>query len=154
MKNEFKIAFAEINELLKYFPQKYIDRIPKKLRDFLKENEYVGHKIEIDLTKKLEEQNLSSETKTLLTLIYRDYWATETRKRELDKIFLENDENYEKELKLKFDPDKIFEKNNEKDKDILVEYAKKNNKNKIGKEQFITIIESLKVKLIKQKDKK
>lgn len=156
MKKELKIACTEINELLQYFPQEYKDSIPRKMKDFLKENEDVNHKIQIDLNKKLEEQNLTSETKTLLILIYRNYWATEERKKDLDKIFMENDEKYEEELRQKYNPDQIFGKIDCEKRDIFVEsdeYDEKKTKNILKKESFIAIIESLKVKLLKPKDK-
>lgn len=106
--NEFAEASAEINEILSYLPNEYIQRIPKKLRGFfekVKSNNYIS---KIDPYKSLEEQELKPKTKTLLTIIYRNYWCNEEEKKELDRILIENDKKYEEELRQKYNPDDIF----------------------------------------------
>lgn len=111
---EFAEALAEINEILKYLPEEYVEKIPKKLRDFFKEIESKEYKTNIDPYKTLDEQDLKPKTKTLITVLYRNYWCNEEERAELDKILIENDKKYEEELREKYNPDNIFKK---KDKD-------------------------------------
>lgn len=111
---EFAEASAEINEILKYLPEEYVEKIPKKLRDFFKEIESKEYKTNIDPYKTLDEQDLKPKTKTLITVLYRNYWCNEEERAELDKILIENDKKYEEELREKYNPDNIFKK---KDKD-------------------------------------
>ncbi len=116
--NEFAEAATEINEIISYLPNEYIQRIPKKLRDFfekVKSNNYIS---KIDPYKPLEEQELKPKTKTLLTIIYRNYWCNEEEKRILDRVLIENDKKYEKELRQKYNPDNIFKNKQEQ---IVVE---------------------------------
>ena len=111
---EFAEASAEINEILKYLPEEYVEKIPKKLRDFFKEIESKEYKTNIDPYKPLDEQDLKPKTNTLITVLYRNYWCNEEERAELDKILIENDKKYEEELREKYNPDNIFKK---KDKD-------------------------------------
>ena len=108
--NEFAEASAEINEILGYLPTEYVEKIPAKLREFfnkVKKEDYVS---KIDPYKQLDEQDLKPKTKTLLTVIYRNYWCNEEERAELDKILIENDKKYEEELRERYNPDNIFKK--------------------------------------------
>lgn len=108
--NEFAEAAAEINEILGYLPNEYVEKIPVKLRDFfdkVRKQDYVSN---IDPYKLLDEQDLKPKTKTLITVLYRNYWCNEEEREELDKILLENDRKYEEELREKYNPDNIFKK--------------------------------------------
>lgn len=105
---EFAEASAEINEILKYLPEEYINKIPTKLRDFFKKVEDKEYITNIDPNKPLDEQDIKPKTQTLLTILYREYWCNEKEKAELDKILIENDRKYEEELREKYNPDNIF----------------------------------------------
>lgn len=107
---EFAEASAEINEILKYLPEEYVKKIPKKLREFFKEIETKEYKTNIDPYKTLDEQDLKAKTKILITVLYRNYWCNEEERAELDKILIENDRKYEEELREKYNPDNIFKK--------------------------------------------
>lgn len=105
---EFAEASAEINEILKYLPEEYINKIPSKLRDFFEKVEDKEYIANIDQYKTLDKQDLKPKTQTLLTILYREYWCNEEEKTELDKILMENDKKYEAELREKYNPDNIF----------------------------------------------
>ena len=107
---EFAEASAEINEILGYLPEEYVEKIPVKLKEFFKkvaDKEYVSN---IDPYKTLDKQDMKPKTKTLLTIIYREYWCTEEERAELDKILIENDKKHEAEIRKKYNPDDIFKK--------------------------------------------
>lgn len=128
---EFAEASAEINEILKYLPEEYINKIPTKLRDFFKKVEDKEYITNIDPYKTLDQQDLKLKTQTLLTILYREYWCNEEEKAELDKILIENDKKYEEELREKYNPDNIFKKNEDTEEietveeTALVEYDNK-----------------------------
>ena len=73
----------------------------------VKKVDYVS---KIDPYKQLDEQELKTKTKTLLTVLYRNYWCNEEERAELDKILIENDKKYEEELRERYNPDNIFKK--------------------------------------------
>lgn len=108
---EFAEASAEINEILKYLPEEYINKIPSKLRDFFEKVEDKEYIANIDPYKTLDKQDLKPKTQTLLTILYREYWCNDEEKAELDKVLIENDKKYEEELREKYNPDNIFKKN-------------------------------------------
>jgi hypothetical protein len=107
--NEFAEASAEIIEILEYMPIEYVEKIPTKLIEFFNEVKKEEYEFKFDLNKQLDEQKLNPKTKTLLTIIYRNYWCNEEERAELDKILIENDEKYEEELRKKYDID-IFKR--------------------------------------------
>lgn len=108
--NEFAEASAEINEILRYLPTEYVEKIPVKLREFFNKVKKADYVSKIDPYKQLDEQELKPKTKTLLTVIYRNYWCNEEERAELDKILIENDKKYEQELRERYNPDNIFKK--------------------------------------------
>ena len=110
---EFAEASAEINEILKYLPEEYVGKIPTKLRDFFKKVKDKDYITNIEPNKPLDEQDIKPKTKTLLTILYREYWCNEEEKAELDKILMENDKKYEAELREKYNPDNIFKNKHE-----------------------------------------
>lgn len=107
---EFSEAITEINKIFSYLPTEYIEKIPIKLRKFLKDVESKEYIPNIDPYKQLDEQDIKPKTKTLLTIIYRNYWCNEQERAELDKKLIENDKKYEEELREKYNPDDIFKK--------------------------------------------
>lgn len=126
--NEFAEASAELIEILKYIPKTEVEKIPLKLRAFFEDVSKPNYNVRIDPRKPLEEQDLKEKTKDLITVIYRNYWCTEEKKQILDKQLLENDKKYEEELRKKYDPDKLFEKNTKvqenEDTKELIKYEK------------------------------
>lgn len=112
--NEFAEAATEITEILSYLPNEYIQKIPKKLRDFfekVKSNNYIS---KINPYKPLEKQDIKPKTKTLLVILYRNYWCDEEEKERIDRLLIENDRKYEKELREKYNPDNLFKNRNHK----------------------------------------
>lgn len=108
--NEFAEAYAEIDEILGFLPEEYVNKIPSKLREFFSKAKKVDYIPHLETHKPLDEQDLKPKTKTLITVLYRNYWCNEEERAELDKILIENDKKYEEELRKKYNPDNIFKK--------------------------------------------
>ena len=110
LSESYKNGISEVLEILKYSGKEYVEKIPKKLLIFLKENASENYKPRIDVNKKIEDMNLLPETKGLLSLLYMDYWATPEEKEEFQGILKDNQKKIEEEIREKYSPDKIFEK--------------------------------------------
>lgn len=95
---EFAEACSEIDEILRYLPLEYVSKIPFKLRDFFRKVADKKYVSKIDPYKLLDEQELLPKTKTLITILYRNYWCTESERAELDKVLAENERKYMLEL--------------------------------------------------------
>lgn len=111
-----KKAYNEVNEILSYIEQEYIDRIPNRLLEVLKNEEVEGYEPEIQINKPLIEQNLQQKTFDLLAMLHLNYWCdSEEEKKELLQIYAENDRIKVAELRAKYNPDNIFKKKEIKD---------------------------------------
>lgn len=141
---EYAEAYAEIDEILGYLPDEYVNKIPVKLREFYKkakDKEYIS---KIDPYKTLDNQDMKHTTKVLLTIIYREYWCNEEEKAELDKILIENDQKHEAEIREKYNPDNIFKKkNNTEEIEKIEETALVNYENKTWYKKAIDFISGL-----------
>ena len=100
---------------------------------FLKDVESKEYIPNIDPYKELDKQDIKPKTKTLLTIIYRNYWCNEQERVELDKKLIENDKKYEQELREKYNPDDIFKKREKTSTNV----QKNNLPMEIKKESFI-----------------
>ena len=103
-------AYTEVNCLLEYLPQSYIDRLPKKLIELIKRQSNEQYKINIDINKSLLEQNFSKKTKDLIAVIKYNYWSTDEERQQLKNKFYENEKRYQTELLEKYNPNDIFKK--------------------------------------------
>lgn len=108
---EFAEASAEINEIFKYLPKEEVEKIPSKLREFFKEVSSKDYVTNINPNMPLDKQQIKEKTKDIIALIYRNYWCSEEERKELDQKLIENDKNFEEELREKYNPDNIFKNN-------------------------------------------
>ena len=124
---EYRQSLAEINFILHHTDDIYIQKIPLKFRKFLLDNEDKNYKIEFDVSKDFSEWNLKPKTKSLLALIYIDYLCTPEQKEVYRRNLANNEQEKQKELIEKYNPDDIFKKyiieeNTVKDEVSLSEY--------------------------------
>lgn len=87
-----KDLYKEVITVLSYFNKDIIKKIPTNVFSNLVEMA-ADSKIEvsIDVTKGLEAQDISQECKDMISLIYYNYIADNDEKKELIKIWAEND---------------------------------------------------------------
>ena len=133
MTKNTEIAYAEVDGILENLDDEYINKVPKKVRDFFKEEKYNDYTVKIDMNKPLYEQDLQDETISLLTLLELNYWCeSEEEKNEILRELEQNDRIKEKELREKYNTDNIFKNkstiNLDKNKEqiALVEYKESN----------------------------
>lgn len=114
MMNNYSYAYAETLEVLDNMEEIYIQKIPQKLIDFLRENSSKDYQNHITTDKPLKNQNLNQTTLNLLALINLKYWVeSEEHKKELLKKYKDNEKKEIERLNKHFDSSSIFEKNNE-----------------------------------------
>lgn len=118
-------AYTEVNCLLQYLPQSYLDKLPKKLMELIRDQSDAQYNIYIDTNKSLLEQNFSDKAIALIAVLKYNYWSTDEEKQQLEKIFYENENTYQEELLEKYNPDNIFKKKKTENIDTnlqMVEY--------------------------------
>lgn len=108
MNNNYKIALSEVNEILKYTDDDIVSRIPKNFITFISDNMDTNHKFKVQENVELFEQPIRNETKTILAMIYRDYFCDDVERQELidyDKM----QKNIEEKIKYeKYNSDNLF----------------------------------------------
>ena len=125
MTAEYKESLRELNTILDYMGNEYIEKIPKKLVRFIKENMDTSYEDNINQSIPIDEQPLKNDTKILLSLIYRNYWCDEDKKKQLMEDDANKKREYEKEIYEKYNPDNIFKNRNKVIEDIKIKEDEK-----------------------------
>ena len=103
--------------------------MPKKVRDFFKEEKIKDYHPEIDIEKPLIEQNLKRETMVLLAILNLNYWCENEEEKQRFLNELDKNEEEKKELEEKYNPDNLFKKKQDESTENnlqIVEYKKPN----------------------------
>ena len=106
--SEYAKAYVEILEIINKIDKEYKDKIPEKLLDFFENNK--------DLKYEFKVENMNSqkpflrETVVILTVLEQKYWANDEEREILNRVLKENEEKHQKEIREKYNPNRIFEK--------------------------------------------
>lgn len=132
MTRERMEAYVEVIEILKHMDEKYVEKIPHKLKAFFENNCSKEYVFKLNPHKPLVEQNLKSKTLAILGMLNVNYWCeSEEAKQKLLAQYYEEERLYQEELREKYNPDNIFKKRNqeksiegniEKEEVAIVEY--------------------------------
>ena len=107
-------AYSEVDEFLGLVTEEEKNQIPKKLRDFFREEKDIDYHKNIDPNIPIKEQNLKEETLAIIALLMIQYWyKDESKKQKLLKVLDENERKYQEELREKYNPDNIFKNKND-----------------------------------------
>lgn len=102
-------AMAEVIYYLKGIRKEDIDKIPKKLVQYLNENASKEYKCEFDYNKPLKELNLLDETRGIIGMICYNYWCNnEKQKEQYLKKLNQNEKQYQEIIHRKYNPDNLF----------------------------------------------
>mgnify|MGYP000477768375 FL=1 len=126
---ENMLAYAEIDEILNLLEDDYREKVPKKVRDFFKEEKMKDYHPEIDIEKPLIEQNLKRETMVLLAILNLNYWCENEKEKQRFLNELDKNEEEKKELEEKYNPDNLFKKKQDESTENnlqIIEYKKPN----------------------------
>ena len=123
--------YSEVYAVLEALGREYINKIPKKIYQYIS-SQKDNNNIKYDINKPISEQEISKEALIFISYLNLEYWCNTDEKQELLKIYKQNDENIEEQLREKYDIDRIFknrqnyQQNQETEKMQLIEYNKKN----------------------------
>ena len=110
MEDLYPKAYREVIEILKYIPRESLDKIPRDTVKTFIANMDKNYNFKIDETKRFEEQELLEETKAILAVIFRDYWATPYQREKIVAYEKYEKQKEEEEKSLKYNPDNMFKK--------------------------------------------
>lgn len=114
MKQEYKEAFTEVNEIIKMMPDELVNKIPSKFREMLEDER--DKEYNPNIQEPLEKCKLKNETIIILGSIYRDFLCSPDEKRRLQekdaRELQEVEKAIEEQIREKYDPDDIFKNRN------------------------------------------
>lgn len=105
----YQYALKQINDILENTEEELVNQIPKQVKEFIQKNMDKNYESKIQKDKDLDKQGLLPETEDILSLFYRNYWATEEEKIEFykkDEIEWQEEMKKQKEQSI----EKILEK--------------------------------------------
>ncbi len=82
MEEAYRNGLAEVDMILNYADEESLSKIPENLKQFIKENKS-DYTTKINPEKDLKDQDLLYETKVILSVLYRDYWASQDERKQL-----------------------------------------------------------------------
>ena len=109
---KYSVAYAEVLEVLKYISLDDYEKIPKKYITFMEENADENSLFEYNVAVPFDKQDISEDAKNVLAMLFRLFIIDDDKKQELSKNDAMIEENYQKEIKEKYDPDNLFKKSN------------------------------------------
>lgn len=123
MKQEYKEAFTEVNEIIKMMPDELVNKIPSKFREMLEDER--DKEYNPNIQEPLEKCKLKNETIIILGLIYRDFLCSQDKKRRLQekdaRELQEVQKAIEDEIRQKYNPNDLFKKHNATDNQLIEE---------------------------------
>lgn len=144
MSDNYNKAYKEVIEILKQLSESDKNKIPKEIYQALEEKMDKDYTFEFNKCKTLEEQIFLNETKAILAVFYRDYWATPEIKAKILAKQTNELIKLEQEKKIRYNSEQLFKKEEENTKMELIVYKKEN--------WYIKFIEIFKKVFIKQRD--
>lgn len=117
-------AYTEVDNFIELLDEYHKNKIPKKLREFFKNEKEEKYIKNIYRNIPIKEQNLLQETLSLIAFLNLQYWCDDEEERKrLRKIYTENEKTSMKQMRLKYDINNIFK---ERRKEVIEEETKDN----------------------------
>lgn len=102
-------AFSEVKCILDFLPINYTEKLPKKLLNIIDSLYDEKFKININPNIELKNQNFTEDTKNIIAVLKYNYWCKDNEEKEnLARMFKENEQKYQENLREKYNPDNIF----------------------------------------------
>ncbi len=106
---KYSEAIVDVLDILAHMEEEDQEKVPQKFIDVLKENASKNYIPNIDYSKRLVEMDLSEETRGILGVMFRHYWCPEEKKADFEKRITQNEINFQKIIREKYNPDGIFD---------------------------------------------
>lgn len=116
-----KQAYSEVDEFIELLDDIHKNEIPKKIRDFFREEKDTSYVKNINPKIHIGKQNLKDETLAIIALLNLEYWCKDEEEKErLKKIYFENEQKYQEDLRKKYNPENLFKNKGKEVKNIIL----------------------------------
>lgn len=105
---KYSEAAVDVLDILEHMEEEDQKKVPKKFIEILKENASKEYVCNLDYSKRLVEMDLSHEARGILGVMYRHYWCPEEKKAYFEQRIDENEIEFQRILREKYNPDEIF----------------------------------------------
>lgn len=112
--NVYYRALKELSEIIKFFPRNEYRKIPKTFINFIEENKDNSYEYIIEHIDDFQNQAMLDETRVLLSIVYRDFIASNKEKKQITDMEKNELLEEEKRIREKYNPDNIFKKRDTK----------------------------------------
>ena len=96
---DYSKVFTEVDEIFKHLPEDMLKKIPAKLKKEVAENKNDEYQFKYDRRRKLMNQQIFSQTKDFISLIYIIYICNKEEKREMLEICRNSEKAVEEQKK-------------------------------------------------------
>ena len=147
-----KEIYSEVYQVLNLLGNDYINKLPTSLINMIREKREINYSPQYTENIPLNEQNIKKETMSIIVLLYLNYWCKDDdEKKRLNAIFNYNENEYQKELREKYNPDDIFKKKDKKEElEAITEKALMTYDNKTWYQKAFEIVRNLFKKILKK----
>lgn len=102
-------AYSEVDEFLGLISNEHRNKIPKKLREFFREEKDTNYIKGINPNVPIKNQKLKEETLGIIALLNLQYWCEdENEKKRLKEVYAKNEKRYQEYLQVQFIQMKFF----------------------------------------------
>ena len=105
---DYNKRLVEVDEVLKYLSEEDLSKIPKDIRQLIKDNKDKEYEWEYDDTKPLKDQNLNRDTIAFLSYLNMEYLLNEEQKQLMQEIHEYNEKKLEEAKAEKYGVDDLF----------------------------------------------
>ncbi len=103
-------AFSEVYDIINHLDTKLYNRIPTSFIEMIKENKDNTYQPQIDYRISINKQKLLKDTRTILSLIYRDYICSVQKREELKYNDIMELKKEQEENAIELNDEDIFKK--------------------------------------------
>lgn len=126
---QFPKAYREVLEILKYIPEEDYNKIPRYIVENMEKEQDKEYNYNVTEFRNFEKQEMLQETEAILSVLFREYWATEEQRNWIyEKESLEKRKIEEEKTKNYTPLNDIFQKNDVKgeqlEETIIKNYTK------------------------------
>ena len=145
----YRKAYKEVIVILEYIPQSYVNRIPKDLIQGFKSRMDVAYIFNPE-----DDKPWLEETKAIIANIYRDYWATLEKKRNIEKKEQALRCKLDELKKEKYNPEDVFNNNKLEEKTVKNSVESSNMLIEIKQESFFKRILNRLLRIVRREKEK
>lgn len=96
--NDDRVAIAEVDYIIHHMNERYLNRIPQKIRDYITILKKKNVDVYVDPRKPLEKQGLKEFTLYFLMILNLKYWCNDERRKDILMMMEQNQKKYDDKI--------------------------------------------------------